>query len=107
VGLDTPFPDTPLRDLVLKIHLSGLEESIYRSPDVLHELGQSNGIALGRFVADLYLSLELAIPTPLIRESRNLISNRKSTKALREMFTDADSNVRGRLGAKWCGASRI
>jgi hypothetical protein len=63
--MDTPFSDTPFRDLVLQIHLGGLEESIYRSPDVLHELGQSNRIALRRFVADLYLSLELAIPTPL------------------------------------------
>jgi hypothetical protein len=46
VGLDTPFPDTPFRDLVLQIHLGILEESIHRSPDVLCELGQSNGIAL-------------------------------------------------------------
>jgi hypothetical protein len=45
--------------------LSGLEEGVDRSPNVLHELGQSNGIALLRFIADLYLSLELAIPTPL------------------------------------------
>jgi hypothetical protein len=45
--------------------LGVLEESIYRSPNVLHELGQSNGIALRRFVADLYLSPELAKPTPL------------------------------------------
>jgi len=67
VGLDTPFPDTPVRGGVLKVHLSlsRLEESFHRSPDVLDELGQSNGIAMGRFVADLYLSLELAIPTPL------------------------------------------
>jgi len=65
VGLDTPFPDTPFRDRVLNIHLSVLEESIHRSPDVLHELGESNGIAQGRFVADLYLSLEFAISTPL------------------------------------------
>ena len=66
VGLDsTPFPNTPLRVLVLKVHLSGPEESLHGSPDVLYESGQSNRIALGRFVADLYLSLELAIPTPL------------------------------------------
>ena len=61
----TPFPDTPLRGRVLRIPLSGLEESIHRSPNVLYELGQSNGIAQGRLVADLYLSLELAVPTPL------------------------------------------
>lgn len=65
MGLDTPFPDMPTRDRVLKVHLSRLEESFHRSPDVLDELGQSNGIAIGRFVADLYLSLVLAIPTPL------------------------------------------
>jgi hypothetical protein len=71
MGPDTPFPDTPLRGRVLRIHLNGLwilrglEESFHRSPDVLNELGQSNGIAVGRFVADLYLSLELAIPMPL------------------------------------------
>jgi hypothetical protein len=65
VGLDTPFPKTPLRDLVLKIHLSGLEESIHRSPDVLCELGQSNGVAIWRFVADLDLPLKLAISMPL------------------------------------------
>jgi hypothetical protein len=65
VGLDTPLPNTPLRDRDFKIQLRFLDESFHRSPDVLHELGQSNGIALGRFVADLYLSLEFAIATPL------------------------------------------
>ena len=65
VGLNTPFPDMPTRDRVLRIHLGSLEESFHRSPDVLSELGQSDGIAIGRFVADLYLSLELSIPTPL------------------------------------------
>lgn len=55
----------PLRDRVLNIHLSVIEESLHRSPNVLCELGQSDGTALGRFVADMYLSLELAIPTPL------------------------------------------
>ena len=68
VGPDTPFPDAPLRGLVLPILLSGPEESIYRSPNVLYELGQSNGIAQGRFVADLYLSLELTISRPLTDE---------------------------------------
>jgi hypothetical protein len=68
VGLYTPFPDAPLRGRVLGIPLSGPEESIYRSPNVLYELGQSNGIVQGRFVADLYLSLELAISRPLIDE---------------------------------------
>ena len=101
MGLNTPFPDTPLRERVLNVHLSVPEESIHRSSDVLRELGQSNGIALGCFVADLYLSPELAVPTPL-RVSRNLVSISKSTKALKEMFTDADSNVRSRLGTKWC-----
>jgi hypothetical protein len=71
VGLNTLIANKPLRGRVLRIHLnglwilSGLEESFHRLPDVLNELGQSNGIAVGRFVADLYLSLELAIPTPL------------------------------------------
>jgi hypothetical protein len=55
----------PLRDRVLNIHLSVPEESIHRSPDVLRELGQSNGIVLGCSVADLYLSPELVISTPL------------------------------------------
>jgi hypothetical protein len=66
VGLDTPFPDTPLRDRVLKIHLSVLEESIHRSPDVVRELGQRSMIALVAFRRGFvsYLSLELAIPTP-------------------------------------------
>jgi len=73
------IPDMPLRDRVLRIHLRIVEENFHRSPNVLRELGESNHIALGRFVANLYQSLELAIPTP------------------------ADSNVRGRLETKWCG----
>lgn len=68
----------PLRDRVLNIHLSVIVESFHRSPDVLRELGQSNGIALGRFVPDMYLSLELAIPTPL-KDSHGAINNWKST----------------------------
>ncbi len=93
--LDTPFPDTPLGELVLKIHfgVGALEESFDRSPYVLGEFEQSDGIALGRFIADLYLSLELAISTPLY-EGHGIISNWKSAKALR---TDANSNVCGRL----------
>ena len=63
--LDTPFPDTPLRGQVLRIHFTVLEESKHRSHDVLRELGQSNRIALVRFVADWYMSLERTIPTPL------------------------------------------
>ena len=65
MGLNTPFADTPFRGPVLIIRFSTLEESFDRSPNVLHELGQSNDITLGGFVADLYLPLELAISTPL------------------------------------------